>query len=133
MSPTHSCSPETVNCRSCDHASDPSLDAFREDYIPETPWLQIDLSEVTVTAQQLCDAVVTSNYSISDIYVIVADEDGSECYSGVNRSAELFKKRMAVETAVDTEALAALSGKAVRVECQSGAGPRKVLYKGTLK
>ena len=110
-----------------------TLDAFREDYIPETPWLQIDLSEETVTAQQLCDAVVTSNYSISDIYVIVSDEDGSECYSGVNRSAELFQMRMAVESAVDTDVLAQLSGKAVRIECQSGSGIREVLYKGVLK
>ena len=110
-----------------------TLDIFNEDFKPEVPWMKVNLSGETVSVEDLKSAEITSNYVISDGYVIVYDENGKECYKGVSRAEDLFFFALSLEKAVDEAALAELSGKTVEVMCQSGSGLREVIYKGLLK
>lgn len=110
-----------------------TLDNFKEDFKAEVPWMKVNLSGQSVTVEELKAAVVTSNYVISDVYVILRDETGKECYRGVARAEELFVMELSAQAAVDEKALAEHSGKTVEVLCQSGSGLREVLYRGILK
>lgn len=110
-----------------------TFDMFREDFKAETPWIKVDLTGETVSAEELKAAVVTSNYVISDVYVILRDESGKECYRGIARAEDLFFFELPVEKAVDEAKMAKHTGKTVEVLCQSGSGLREVIYKGLLK
>lgn len=110
-----------------------TLDAFREDHQPETPWLKINLTGDTVDVDALKASKVTSNYSISDVYVIVEDGQGKEQYRKVVRAEGLFCKNLEVAGAVEEAKLASLAGSTVKILCQSGLGLREVLYSGKLK
>ena len=110
-----------------------TIAAFDEDFKCETPWLKINLSQPTVSVEDLKSAVVTSNYVISDLYVIVEDDNGAELYKEVTRTEGLFKMSWSAEKAVDAEKLQTLSGKQVKILCQSGSGIREVVYSGKLQ
>ncbi len=93
----------------------------------------------TATVAQLTGATVTSNYSISDITIVVKDADGNQVYRNLVASNDFDRYKpghtqVDVSVAVDADALAAYTdGKhTVEVSARIGTGEKPVVYEGLL-
>ena len=91
----------------------------------------------TITEKQLFSAKVSSNYHISDIYVMVYDKAGNEVFKHAVRARVASTKEMKVHRIVDqTYTWGAWEnvtpGDTVKVEVQLGTGERPVVYEGKL-
>lgn len=89
----------------------------------------------TVTPSQLFAARVTCNYGISDVYVIVRDNNGEEIYRHAVRSGQAGLKEISVAASgknVDTWGSFLVGTYPVEIMVQLGTGERPTIYLGTL-
>ena len=88
----------------------------------------------TITIEQLKAAKVTSNYAISDSYVIFLDKDGKLVDYKVVRARRASVKSMALENAIFSTSIGkyATDDYSIRVEVQISTGERVVVYEGKL-
>ena len=88
----------------------------------------------TITIEQLKAAKVTSNYAISDSYVIFLDKDGNQVDYKVVRARRASVKSMALENAIFSTSVAkyATEDYSIRVEVQISTGERVTVYEGKL-
>ena len=87
----------------------------------------------TVTPEQLAQATVNANYAISHVTLSVTDEAGNEVYRQSAFAPRINTLEMGIADAVNTEQLAALTGKHLTVTCRIGTGEVYTLLDGTLK
>lgn len=88
----------------------------------------------TISIQQLKDSSVTSNYAISDTYVIILDKDGKQVEYKAVRARRASVKVMSLENAVFSTSLSkyANDDHSIRVEVQISTGERVCVYEGRL-
>ena len=88
----------------------------------------------TITIDQLKNASVTSNYAISDTYVIILDADGKEVDYKVVRARRASVKNMPLEKAVFSTTMSkyATNDYSIRIEVQISTGERVKVYEGKL-
>ena len=116
-----------------------------EDGFDSYPGAAIEETEVsfnhmgsTITKSQLFETSVTSNYGISDIYVIVTDNGGNEVYRHAIRSPRAGDFNLSIaETGVNVTtwgSWADLTAESYNVEIavQLATGERPTVYMGTL-
>lgn len=91
----------------------------------------------TITKSQIFKTVVTSNYNISDIYVYIHDENGSEVYKHAVRARVPSTREMKISKVVDlTETWGSLDDLdpkktyTVTIAVQLGTGERPTLWQG---
>ena len=108
------------------------------DPIEETE-VSFSYSEDTITVKQLFTTKATSNYNISDLYVSVYDETGTEVLKHVVRAVVPSTREMRVQKRVgeyytwgDWDNLTVGGSYTVKVELQLGTGERPVVYSGQL-
>lgn len=96
-------------------------------------------TEQTITEKQLFSAKVTSNYNISDIYVYVYDDAGTEVFKHAVRARVPSTREMKIHKQVghvytwgSWDDLDPKGDYTVKVEVQLGTGERPVVYTGTL-
>ena len=92
----------------------------------------------TITKEQLFSAKVTSNYNISDVYVIVYDGAGNEIYKHVDRARIPSTREVKINKLVNLVYVwgswdDVKAGDTVKVEVQLGTGERPVVYEGKLE
>ncbi len=119
---------------------------FKSYYIPFTfkEFLGTDPCEATVCTfdyegesigiETLRTTPVTSNYAISDLYVIIRDAEGKEVTNRVLRASQGAIRTMDLSSTVFAPSLKKyLDGThTVEVVCQLGTGERPTLYKGII-
>lgn len=93
----------------------------------------------TITEDQLFNALVTSNYNISDIYASVFDKKGNEVFKHAVRVRTPSTKEMKISRQLgatftwgDWKDLDPKKSYTVKVEVQLGTGERPVLWEGKL-
>ena len=106
------------------------------DPIEETE-VNFSYTEETITEKQLFKAKVTSNYNISDIYVYVYDDAGTEVLKHAvraitpsTRELQIHKKVGRCYTWGSWDNLDPNGSYTVKVEVQLGTGERPVVYEG---
>lgn len=119
------------------------LEFLGEDPIEDTV-CEFSYTGDTITVTDLFSSQVTSNYSISDVYAIVYDEDGNEVYKHAVRAMQASleklklireKKEGATVNPVETWGkLEFAPGEVYKVEIvvQLGTGERPTIYQGNL-
>lgn len=120
---------------------------FSSSYLPWTlPELvgldPVEKSETTfsftegnvITIDQLKNSSVTSNYAISDTYVMILDSEGKEVDYKVVRARRASVKNMTLEKAIfpTTMSKYATDDYSIRVEVQISTGERVTVFEGKL-
>ena len=108
------------------------------DPIEETE-VSFSYSEETITEKQLFSAKVTSNYNISDVYVLVYDASGTEVLKHVVRARTPSTREMRIQNRVGEcytwgswDDLSPTGSYTVKIEVQLGTGERPTVYEGKL-
>ncbi len=89
----------------------------------------------TITIPQLLQATITSNYSISDVTIVIKDENGKQVFRNL---APAYKARIPiptakVELAYTTDMAQYADGKhTIEISARIGTGEKPVVYTGTL-
>ena len=88
----------------------------------------------TISIEQLKASSVTSNYAISDTYVIILDKDGKEAEYKAVRARKASVMSMSLENAIFSTTFGkyANGDYTVRVEVQISTGERVTVYEGNL-
>ncbi|MBR3836603.1 MAG: hypothetical protein IKJ74_00515 [Clostridia bacterium] len=100
---------------------------------PSTATLSI--SGDTVTVSQLKEAVLTTNYAISDVFLTVTDENGTEVYEYVKRSTRASVMSVELSGMVFENSLKKYcdGNHKVSVSCQLSTGEKPTVLTTTLK
>ena len=88
----------------------------------------------TISIEQLKAATITSNYAISDSYVMILDKDGKQVDYKVVRARRASVKNMSLEGAIFSTSMSkyATEDYSIRVEVQISTGERVTIYEGNL-
>ena len=88
----------------------------------------------TISIDQLKASTVTSNYAISDTYVLILDKDGKQVDYKVVRARRASVKNMSLEGAIFSTSMSkyATEDYSIRVEVQISTGERVTVYEGNL-
>ena len=93
----------------------------------------IDLAGESVTYDRLKEATVTSNYAISDVFLIVSDASGNEVYRQVKRATKASTKTVKLGDIVYQSLKKHVGGgNTVTVSCQISTGEKPVLLTAAL-
>ncbi len=120
--------------------------AYKSGYLPftfkeflgtdpiETATASINLEGDTITPEVLRTAVISSNYSIADVYVTVFNAAGEEVWQKPIRVTGVYEREKEIGSAIMGSALKPyLDGThKVKVDVQLYSGDRIALYEGTL-
>lgn len=88
----------------------------------------------TITIAQLKASSVSSNYSISDVYVVFLDKDGKQVDYKAVRARSAYVRKMPLENAIFSTTIGKYASPdfSIRVECQISTGERVTVYEGAL-
>ncbi|MBR7165401.1 MAG: hypothetical protein IKD18_03890, partial [Clostridia bacterium] len=95
----------------------------------------LSISGDTVTVGQLKEAVLTTNYAISDVFLTVTDANGGEVYEYVKRSTRASLMSVELSGMVFANSLNKYcdGNHTVSVSCQLSTGEKPVVFKATLQ
>ncbi len=88
----------------------------------------------SISIDSLKASTVSTNYSFSDIYIKVKDQDGKELYEKVYRAPMASVREVSLNSVIFHTAFNkyATGENTVEIVCQLGTGERKTAYSGTL-
>lgn len=117
---------------------------FQEGDVLEETQVSFSHQGSTITKEELFDSKVTANYGISDIHVIVTDDDGKEVYRHMVRAEgpskmeltvfeNIFENEDGVELdVVDTVGTLTAGTYNIKIEVQLGTGERPTVWTGKI-
>ncbi|MBE6713213.1 MAG: hypothetical protein E7580_06815 [Ruminococcaceae bacterium] len=91
-------------------------------------------TESTMTVAQMKEAVIVSNYAISDAYLTVTDEKGAVLLTKTVHPEKIDQKSLCLGTGLYPAELNKLAAenRIITVTCRIGTGETPTVYKGTL-
>jgi len=94
----------------------------------------LDITSPTVTLSKLSAATVVSNYSISDIFVVIRDAEGKQLFESVSRKSDFYEEESLLVGVIKRDKMQqyANGNNTIEISCQLYNGQKLVAYTGTL-
>ncbi len=93
--------------------------------------VSVDFEKDSICAEELKNVTVSSNFPISDMFIIVKDENGNQVYRFAHRALSFKMKVVPLGEVLDFEALSAVDGATLEINCRFFSGEEKIAYRGT--
>ena len=84
----------------------------------EEGWVKLDADKAALSADDLAAATLSSNFSISDVFVSITDEAGNEVWKTVYRFSDFYIRKAECAKILPCEEMKSVKGARIRIDCQ---------------